>query len=186
MARDITAAMQAASAAGTIRPVWFVSYQLSDLTYTRLWSGLGDKSWNGYTWTGAGNLMEISSIAEEANMAASGAAIILSGVPSATISQALSSFRHGLPVDIWLGLENTTTLALLADPYQVFSGYTDAVEILEDGDNSSITMTAENKLIRLQRATFTRYTPESQKGLVPGDLGFDFVPSLANSVLEWA
>jgi hypothetical protein len=57
--RHLTTAMDAAIVAGKVRPVIFVegSFHASgspDEEFLRLWSGLGDFSWDSKTWTGAG------------------------------------------------------------------------------------------------------------------------------------
>jgi hypothetical protein len=109
----------------------------------------------------------------------------LSGIPSEMISISLSQVEHNRPATVWLGALDLSTGALIADPYQLFTGFTDVPTIEEGGDTSTITLTAENKLIDLDRARTRRYTTEDQQIDDPTDLGFEFVPSLQDATVVW-
>ena len=54
------------------------------------WTGIGDTTIDGITYTGTGNLMQISSIKETAEIQAAGANLTLSGIPADMLSPALS------------------------------------------------------------------------------------------------
>ena len=71
------------------------------------------------------------------------------------------------------------------DSYQIFSGRMDVMTIDETGETCSITLTAENRLIDLERPRVRRYTSEDQKSLHPNDKGFDFVNSLQEAEIKW-
>jgi hypothetical protein len=72
-----------------------------------------------------------------------------------------------------------------ASGYKVFSGRMDVMTITEDGESCSIQLTAENKLIDLERPRVRRWTSEDQKSIHSGDLGFDFVNSLQEAEIVW-
>jgi hypothetical protein len=61
----------------------------------------------------------------------------------------------------------------------------DVMTIDETGETCSITLTAENRLIDLERPRVRRYTSEDQKSLHPNDKGFDFVNSLQEAEIKW-
>jgi len=67
----------------------------------------------------------------------------------------------------------------------VFSGRMDVMSITEDGDSCTITMTAESRLIDLERPRLRRWTSEDQKGLDATDKGFEFVNSLQEASIKW-
>jgi hypothetical protein len=107
--RNLTTAMDAAIVAGKVRPVIFVegSFHASgspDEEFLRLWSGLGDFSWDSKTWTGAGKLLRISPLEESAEVKAVGFNVELSGLPPSLLSLALDNTRQGRPGRVWLGL----------------------------------------------------------------------------------
>lgn len=107
--RDFSTAIADAIVAGTVRPVFFVEGAFNDSgspseTYLRLWSGLGDVTWDGKTWTGAGKLLTISPLEESAEIKAVGFSVELSGLPQDVLSLALANTRQGKAGRVWLGL----------------------------------------------------------------------------------
>ena len=63
MSRDLTAAFASALADQSLRPVIFFEGQFAS-GWVRIWSGLGEVSWNGETWAGAGSLLGLGSLDE--------------------------------------------------------------------------------------------------------------------------
>lgn len=107
-ARELTALMAAEIVETVLYPVIFFEAELfasgsPDAQYLRLWTGVGTLSWNGFVWTGGGNLLAISPLEESARTEALGFTVTLSGMPSDKISLALQSVRQGRPGKIWLG-----------------------------------------------------------------------------------
>jgi hypothetical protein len=102
MSRDLTAAMIAAIQAGTIRPVIFYQGEFSSGT-VYLWSGMNDISWNGQTWTGAGNMLGVSVAREVQGIEAVKFVVALNGESQSLLSLNLSAVRQGLPGTVWLG-----------------------------------------------------------------------------------
>ena len=137
MSREITAAFATALADQNLRPVIFFEGQFAT-GWVRIWSGLGEVSWNGQTWAGAGSLLGLGSLDETGEVVAGGTAVSLSGVPLDLVQMAIEEARQGLPGRIWLGLlaENGS---IIADPVQAFSGRLDVPEIKDDADTSMIT-----------------------------------------------
>jgi hypothetical protein len=57
---------------------------------------------------------------------------------------------------------------------------------INDGaDSLSITVSAENKLIILNRDKVLRYTDQDQKRLFPNDKGLEYVASIQDKPLTW-
>ena len=149
-----------------------------------MWSGVGDIVWDTKTWVGVGSLVGISEVQENRSTEAQGIAISLSGVPQENVSLAISEARQGAPVRIWLGLFDDSG-ALVADPFDMFTGRLDVPEIVNNVSTCTITISYENKLIDLQRSREFRYTDESHQIDYPGDLGFEFVTAIQNDPVEW-
>lgn len=147
----------------------------------RAWSGLGIKSWNGETWLGAGNLLEISPMAETTEIKATGIIITMSGLNSAMVSLALTDAEQNRFVRCYMGFLNPDK-TVIVDPYLFFSGLVNFVKIEQDGDVSKVILTAENDLIQLQRPRIRRYTHEDQQIEFPADLGFEHI----NEIQEWS
>ena len=151
--------------------------------WMRLWSGFGDLSWNGYTWTGAGTLMTVSQIEEVQDISAKGANLTLNGIPSGMLSLALNDVKQGKVGKVYLGFLSGTSV--ISDPYLLFSGRLDVPSIDEGAETSTINLSYESRLIDLQRVRVSRYTNEDQQRAFPGDLGCEFVTALQEVQINW-
>ena len=85
---------------------------------------------------------------------------------------------------MWFAVLNPD-FSIIADPYKIFSGRMDIMEITDSGNDSSIVLNAENNLIDLKENRERRYTPEDQKRYFTGDLGLDFVPNIQEIEILW-
>ena len=161
MARALTAAMIAAITAGTVRPVLIAKIG----TYgadVNAWTGIGDLTFQSEIYSGVGNFGGVSQVNETSDLRAAGMNFSLSGISSSMISTALGNIRYGRPAMLWLGLYDMASGVLVADPYRLFTGQTDVPTIDEGPETSVITISAESRLIDLDRARARRYTPEDQ------------------------
>jgi len=59
------------------------------------------------------------------------------------------------------------------------------MSINDDGQDATIGMTAENKLVDFRRPREVRYTDEEQKNLYSGDKGLEFVNSIQEKEIYW-
>lgn len=187
MSRNLHANTIAEITAQNLRPALFVQgYFVSGWLY--LWNGIGAISWNGQTWTGAGSLLSIGPMQETSEVNAQAMQFSLSGIPADLITKALGEVRQGAPVIVWQGFL-TAAGAVVANPFNAWSGRMDTCAIDEavSGDDltATITITAESRLMDLNRSRERRYTKQDQVISFDGDLGFDFVPSLQQLNLTW-
>lgn len=181
--RALTTAAAAAANAAAVVPCIFYEGVYSSGTL-RLWSGLGDYTWNSLTWTGAGNLLSISAITENSDVTAQNFTVSLSGPASALLSIALGDARQGLAGRIWLGFFDAAG-ALIVDPFKAFEGRLDVPTIVDEGEQATITVAYESRLIDLERSRARRYTDEDQQNDYPGDLGFEYVPMIQDAKIPW-
>ena len=175
----------------------------------RLWTGFGDLVYEGNTFYGTGNMLDISAVEETVEMAVKGATLTLSGAPSDVVSLALSQPYQGRQAKIYFGLfqkgrleteastDDNQYFILLQDGgkimlernetslTEIFTGYMDQMNIEEGPESSTIQLKIENKLIDLERPRVGRFTSEYQKSVYPEDKGFDFVESLQDLKLNW-
>lgn len=148
----------------------------------RLWNGYADLTIDGETYIGSGNLLQISGIEETGEIAARGVTMTLSGLSTDIISVALQENYQNRTARIYLGaIQSDGTV----QSYQVFAGRLDVMNIEESGETATISVTAENRLIDLERPRIRRYTSEDQKSIYPGDLGLDYVNDLQDKTLDW-
>jgi len=206
VSRDLPTALSTELIASEITP--FFAVELSFETSTlRFWSGLGEQVIGGDTYVGSGNMLAVSTIDETSEVAARGATLTLSGIPSELISLALQEPYQGRKCRIFFGVANANGELLLQENgslvlnedgsalslapntenvmSEIFSGYIDQMNIDEGADTSTIAVGVESRLIDLQRPRVRRYTHESQKSRFPNDLGFEFVNDLQDKKFAW-
>lgn len=181
--RSLTASMQTAVAATVVRPVLIAAISVDGGTI-RAWNGMGTLSWGGNDYTGIGSFGGVSAVQETEDLRANGITFRLSGVPSELLSAALGDVRQGLTAQLWLGMMDSAG-ALIADPYLLFAGLTDVPSIDEGGATATVTISAESRLVDLERARVRRYTNEDQQIDDSTDRGFEYVPSLQDAEIVW-
>ncbi len=180
MSRDnLTSGTSEELSAQQVNLVFFVEIEFSS-GVINLWSGVGDISWDSKTWTGAGQLLMISPARETTGVTATGLTISLTGVDSAFLALALIEARQNKPVSCWFGFLDSSGV-VITDPYKFFTGLFNYIVVEEGGERATITVTAENDLIKLQQPRIRRYTDQDQQSEFDGDLGFIHVAALQ----EW-
>jgi hypothetical protein len=188
MSRSLSAEMLAVATADIVRPIYLVKAEFDSTPpedrNLYLWSGFGDLTFNGKNYLGVGNLLSISAVDESTDLTASGASIVLSGIQSPLLAIARDEDYQGRPITIYLGALDDTG-DLIASPTVLFSGFMDVMTIAEAGETSTISVTAENKLIAFDRSYVRRYTAEDQKIDYPNDMGFEFVAKIQEKEIIW-
>lgn len=211
MPRQLHPATESAAKQNVVAPCIFIE-MLFDAGPVRLWSGLGEFQWNGNTWLGGGELLNVSDIPESTAVQADGISIALSGIPQALVGLALNEHYQGRPCTVWFGFmgvdqggELQTEAGLIlsgpdgalrldtgdrgklrGEPVPVFRGRMDLMP-MEDGgeDTVTISVTAENRLLDLERSNERRYTNADQQIDFPGDKGLEGVSDAAEKEIMW-
>lgn len=183
MSRALTAAMLVEMATGNLRPIIIYEGEFSGGT-VRLHSGYGDLIWNGNNYTGSGSMLNITAIQEVTALQAVNFTVSLNGELPSLIALALGEVRRGKSGSVWFGLLDTSG-ALIADPFLCFRGRADRPDIVPDPAHTVISVAYESRLIDANRRRERRYTSEDQAIDYPGDLGFEYVPSLQDTVFTW-
>jgi hypothetical protein len=179
MSRDITTSVLNALDDDVVSPFFAVELILeSGPVY--LWSGYGDLEIEDRTYLGAGSLLSISSVSETTELEAKGASISVSGIPTSFLSLALQEPYQGRECRIYFGMTDSPS-----DYVEVFSGELDQMNIEEAVETATISITAENVLIRLERPVVRRFTNEDQKSRFPNDKGLEYVASLQDKDILW-
>jgi len=182
MSRGLAAGVISEISASNVQPILFFygSFATGDV---RLWSGLGDISWDGETWIGAGSLISISDIEEPGEIKAQGIVVTFTGIPADFISLVLQSVRQNAVGRVWLGFLSNGSV--VANPWLVFEGRLDVPIIDEQAETCSIAITYESRLIDLSRARSRRHTDQDQQSEYPGDLGMEYIASLQEKEIPW-
>lgn len=181
--RSFTPSVQSQIAGKTVFPVLLVEISF-DSGFVRLWSGIGPLTWDSRTWLGAGNFGGVSAIAETAGLAANGVSLTLSGIPSSVISITLGEYTQGRPVTIYLGFM-TEAGAVVADPFILFQGRTDTMQIDDGAQTATVTVACESRAIFAKRSGERRWTDQEQRNDYPDDGGFRYVQAIQDKPLVW-
>ena len=182
MSRNLTSAVQTQLAATELQPFFAIKLNF-DSGALRLWTGYGDITVNSETYTGGGQLLGVSAIEETVEVAAKGVSMSLNGIDASLVSLALTENYQTRSAKIYLGFLSSG--AVVADPYLIFDGRMDVMTIDDNGETANISLTAESRLIDLERARERRYTSDDQKVRHPNDTGLDFVASLQEKEIAW-
>lgn len=201
--RDISNSILGAIEDSVVYPFFAVQFDF-DSQPIRVWTGTGTLVYEGLSYTGTGNLLNVSSIEETSEMAVRGATLTMTGIPSELLSLALQEPYQGRTCTIYFGMFRKGALLTESSVYllkedggkifletqetsltQLFTGYMDEMNIEEGADFATIEMRVENKLIDLERARVRRFTSAYQKSKYPGDKGLDFVEDLQDKEIVW-
>lgn len=145
-----------------------------------VWSGVGNLTIGSKTYLGAGSLLNVSSVEETTEIEAKGATLTMSGIPSSFLSLALAEQYQGRECRIYFGMTSDPSAYV-----EIFSGELDQMNISEDATASTIAVTVENALIKLERPVVRRLTNEDQKSRYPYDRGLEYVASLQDKEVFW-
>lgn len=181
MARSITGAMQSALVADPLRICVLANIDLYPSGTLRLASINRDILFGPNTYLGNGWLRPFSAIRESATVRANGTTITLGGLDQTAVATVLTSLKQGKYGILYLGLLDSS-LALIADPIQIFHGRFDTAEIVDDGETSRIDISYESEFIRLNRIEEARYTDQWQKSIYSDDRGFEY----ASQAADWS
>lgn len=186
MTRSVTTAFKNQVEGDSLSPFYAVELEFEDdaATILRYWTGYGEITFDSKTFNGFADFLNITIAAETTDLEATGASIEISGVSAATIALALGEQYQGNPFRIWLGVLDTDG-SVIADPYMVFEGKMDVMNLRADGTSSVVTITAESSLIDLNRSRVRRYTLEDQKIDYPSDRGLEYVPTIQDMNITW-
>lgn len=204
MARDLNTEFVDGLQQSVVYPFFAVdlNFQSGPLYF---WTGYGDLSINGVTYLGVGTLVNISAVEETTEIEAKGAVVTMTGIPSSFLSLALAEPYQGRECKIYFGLWlNNRTITTQANDTittedlfefatetdtryltEIFSGELDQMNISEEGNTSTIAVTSENVLIKLERPVVRRFTNEDQKSRFPSDRGLEFVAGLQDKEVFW-
>lgn len=178
MSRTLPTGMATALASGSVELFYGVE-MLFDSGALRFWTGYGERTINGQTYTGTGALMNIDGISEVADLSAVGITVTLSGISSSIISLALQENYQGRVARVYFGVNGVT------DAVEVFSGLMDVMVIQHSGETVTVELSIESKLVTLQRANLRRYTRQNHILRHPGDTFFNYVTKLQDKEVVW-
>jgi len=139
--------------------------------------------WNSEVWVGVNGIGDVTNISESSELSAAQVSFTLTGIPRDLITVATDQDYQGRDVTIYFGVLDSNH-DLDGSPSTVWKGRIDTMSI-ELGQFATVTVTAENRLADWQRPRIRRYSHQDQQLRFPGDLGFEFINTMADVELKW-
>jgi len=183
MTRTVTTAVNNEFTAAKLSPFFAVEMDFDD-GIVRLWTGYGSITIDSNTFLAGGDILSVSAISENGEVQANGVTVGLSGLSTSLVASALTTAYQGRDLNVYIGVLDSAG-AVVADPIKIFAGKMDVMTVEDSGESAEITITAESKLIDLERSRARRYTSEDQKIDYPNDKGLDFIAGLQDKAVVW-
>ena len=188
MPRTTDATLLAAIASPYVQPALFVQLSFNvgsppTLTPVYMWSGVGNVTYLGQTWTGIGSFLGLAVIEDGLNVQARGTAVTLSGIDATLLGDALNEYQIGAPAAVYLGFYISGSL--YPTPFTSWAGKMDQVTIDVSNEEATMVIALEGSLISMNTPTELRYTPEQIQARWPGDLGGAFIDGLQEITSLW-
>jgi hypothetical protein len=149
----------------------------------RLWTGWGDITINGNTFTGVGTLGEVSATPDRSQLVAERKSYKLSGVDPSLVPESDIDDCFGRSVIEYFGFL-TESGQLVATPEINWEGRIDGINRLDSAE-PYIQVQAENRMVLLDRPNGWRYTHEHQQQFFAGDDGLKLIPSTITAEITW-
>lgn len=184
MPRNLDSSTISAIVSTVVCPVFLVSIAFSNETIYA-WSGVGNLSWNGNTYTGVGQFGSVSAIQESSNVTAQGITLMLSGIPANLLDDSLGNLQFGQLAQVYLGFWSIPNGALIGSPIPAFVGLVDQPQIDIDTKTVTISISVESRLADMQRAPGGRYTDQDQRSRYPNDGSLKWVQYIQDIHLPW-
>lgn len=182
MPRVLEPAQLAALAEPVVRWLILVRYEFDSgaIAFCNL---LDDYEFQGVTYTGMGDLGNISEAVENTALDPSYFDVTLSGVKTELLSAALNEDYVNRECFVYLCVMDESYKSI-GTPWQFFYGKITDMQCTY-GTDSQIVVTAADEAYEWDRPKLERYTDQEQRQKYPGDTGFRFVAQLSGKTLIW-
>ena len=180
--RDIPAGIVAALESSIFRPLFLVEIQFD--TVLRFSSAYGAITVAGVEYLGAANLGNITSAKENSDLDPNELKITLAGISDASLSAVGSSNYLNRDIAVRVAMFDEDGGVIDDAVMNYFIGKTDDVKF-NYGKNSSIVVTARDRLADWARPKVERNINSDQQAAYPGDKGFEFVGQVTDKKIVW-
>lgn len=168
------------------RVVYFVELQLSTGTQ-RISTFNQPITWGGNTWSGFGQLVNMSQVQEEEGSEAKNINLTIVAAESSWLALAIGPVEEyrGRPVKIYM-CPLDTSFQLVGTPVQVWRGTMDTVVVsIDENGEGGVNVKCETSAFSLKRRPVFRVNAAQQKQKYSTDTGFDYLTDLIANPQLW-
>ena len=168
------------------RVVYFVELQLSTGTQ-RISTFNQPITWGGNTWSGFGQLVNMSQVQEEEGSEAKNINLTIVAAESSWLALAIGPVEayRGRPVKIYM-CPLDTSFQLVGTPVQVWRGTMDTVVVsIDENGEGGVNVKCETSAFSLKRRPVFRVNAAQQKQKYQTDTGFDYLTDLIANPQLW-
>ena len=150
-----------------------------------VWTGIGDITWDGVTYTGLSVFAGFSGVAKDNRVTIKDVnlSVILTDDDNIT-REFVDTNLKGRIAKLWL-VALSDDKRILKSPYQIAEIALDYQTVTFDSETVMITINGQQGFYVLEKETNISWSSEEQKNLYPDDTGFDLVSDLANKEVKW-
>ena len=197
MSRDLASNTAIKYASTNVFPITFVKLEFLPTTASptagigtiRLHNGLGTYTWDdgsgSQSWTGTGDLGQISKIQEGEEVSPYGIQLTLSGLDPDLVGEAIKETYYQRPVTLYVGALNDSD-QLVATPDVMWTGFMDLMSASVGADGGdSLVLNCESELAMFERSRNLLFTNSSQQVISSGDTFFNQLQDMEDLTLAW-
>lgn len=139
------------------------------------------------TWIGGGALLAVSDATSQIGDAGASLTVTLSAADAALVATARETDANGrnkiegVRLRLWVAIVGGDPLLRIGDALQQFDGVAEAPVIDADPQQPTISVTAESRILRLNRRRPFRLDDAYQQEVFAGDTGFSLIPGLQDA-----
>lgn len=183
----VTSQMDEALRSRIIRPaILFALDHSAAYGWCRLWSGIGNVTWNGDIYYGAGVLLSASPAEETTELQIARVTFQLAAPDFSDEALAIITTPvRRRPFFSWKALLDEK-MNVIPEPRLRFQGYADSPSVSDDENGKRVvTLNVEGALHNLTAPLQRQVSHEEQQALFPGDTGLSLMSSIQNQQLVW-
>lgn len=166
------------------RVIYFVEFQFSGGTQ-RISTFNQPIDWGGYTWSGLGQLVDISNVEEQEGTDPNAITInLISRSDWLAVAIGPVEEYRGLPALIYMAPMDET-FVLVGTPALAWRGAMDTVFIGISGKDGNVQIKCETAAYQFKRRPTYRLNAAQHKKVYPNDTGFDYLNNLIANPQLW-
>lgn len=176
--RELGALLRAEFQKARCRPRLFFEGVFGN-TVLNYWNGLIDLPYDSKLWLGNGFLISMSDYRESDEIGREEISITLAGEISTLLALAQTQAKHSNTGQLWVGAVDASD-NLVGTPYPLFRGNLNAIDLVDNPQQPTITCNYATELKDIDRASEFKLNHATQQMFVSGDLGFEYMEQLSS------